>query len=186
MKDINFFEPYIEKREFKLDKKLIFFSIVSFMVLLLITYFIYNAVLIRYESKIVANLRATAEDPNTLEKVEAIKEKEVEVNEFRISVEKISQLDKTIEGRDLVEESLLRDITSKMPEDLSLTSLSIQNGELNLVGISKDKWSIAEFEKGLESLDIDEDIFISNISLQDSHYIFSINLRLRDEEYDGE
>ncbi|MFA7412200.1 MAG: PilN domain-containing protein [Tissierellaceae bacterium] len=186
MRDLNFFEPYIEKKEFRIDRKLIYFTLSSFLVLLLTVYFIFNAIVIRQETRIVESLRSTAEDPKTLEKVNEIKEKEVEVNDFRNSVDKITQLDKTIENRDIVDESLLNDITSKIPDDLSLTSLSIHNREVNIVGVSRDKWSIAEFGKGMENLGIHEDIFISNISLQETYYNFSINMVLRGESDDGE
>lgn len=186
MRDLNFFEPYVEKKEFKIDRKLVYFTLSSLVVLLLAVYFVFNAIIIKQETKIVESLRSTAEDPRTLEKVNEIKDKEIEVNDFRNSVDKITQLDKTIENRDIVDESLLNDITSKIPDDLSLTSLSIHNREVNIVGISRDKWSIAEFEKGLENLDIHEDIFISNISLQETYYNFSVNMVLRGESDDGE
>lgn len=186
MRDLNFFEPYIEKTEFKIDKKLIYFTILSFVFLSLLAYMIYNVVLISQETKMVESLRATAEDPRRIKKVEEIKEKEIEVKDFKESVEKIRQLDKTIEENDIIDEAFLDGITSKMPEDLFLTSLSIQKNEVYIVGISKDKWSIAELEKGLEDLEIHEDIFVSNISLQDNHYNFSINILLKGVKEDGQ
>ena len=185
MRDINFFRSFIEKKEFKIDRKLIYFAIYSFIVIFLIGYSVYNALLIRHESKIVESLKSTAEDPKILKKVEEIKSKEVEVNEYRASVEKIKQLDVTIEKRDIIDEDLLNNINSKLGENIFLTSLSIQNNEIHLVGISKDKWEIAEFIKGIETLDIHEDIFASNISQQDDHYGFSLNIQLRSDDNGG-
>ncbi len=185
MRDINFFESYIEKREFKIDRKLIYSALGLLIVLVVVALFILNAFTIRQEAAIVESLRQTAEDPKTLERVNYIQNKEVEVNEFRDSVEKIQQLDRTIESRDIVNESLLLDITDTMPEEVSLTSLSIRQGELNIVGMAQDKWSIAEFQKGLEYLNIHEEIFISNITLEDTHYNFSINMLLRGEDNNG-
>src|SRR5690554_3344333 len=106
MRDINFFESFIEKKEFKIDRKLIYFTISSFIIIFLIGYMIYNTILIRHESKIVESLRSTAEDTRILKKVEEINNKEKEVVEFRQSVEKIMQLDKTIEERDIIDEEL--------------------------------------------------------------------------------
>lgn len=178
MRDLNFFESYIEKREFKLDKKLIYFSLSSLFFLSLIVYTVYYSIMISKETKIVNTLKLTVEDPNILKKVEEIKEKEIEVNEFKMSVDKIKVLDKIIQERDKIDEVLLNKINDNIPEDLFLTSLSIQNGEIYIVGISRDKWSIAEFQKGLESLDDYEEIFVSNISLQNDYYNFSLNITL--------
>lgn len=186
MRDLNFFEQYIEKREFKIDKRLIYFTLSSFVILSLITYIIYNAMIIKQETQMVENLRSTAENTKTVEKVEAIKVKDVEVAEFRESVDKIKQLDKTLEGRDIIDEKLLDMITSKIPEDLFLTSLSIQGGDIQIVGIANDKWSIAELQKGLEDLPNVEENFVSNISLQENHYSFNINITLKDVSVDGE
>lgn len=186
MKDLNFFEPYIEKTEFKVDKKLVIFAISVFAFLSIGTYTIYNSVVIKQETRMVHSLKSTAENPMTLEKVGEIQGKELEVNEFRESVEKIRHLDETIAERDIIDESLLETITSRMPEDLFLTSLSVFNREIQIVGIAKDKWSIAELEKGLENLKDLEDIFISNISLQDDYYNFTINITLKDVYGNGE
>lgn len=40
--------------------------------------------------------------------------------------------------------------------------------------------------KGLETLDIHEEIFTSNISQQDNYYSFSINILLRSDDNDGQ
>lgn len=186
MRDLNFFESYIEKNEFKLDKKLVYFTLSTFLILSLIAYTIYNQMLIREEMKLVASLKATAENPTTLKKVEDIKAKEIEVNEFKESVEKIKVLDKSIEGRDIVDEVLLDKINESIPEEMFLTSLSIQGEEIQIVGISMDKWAIAEFQKGLESIDDYEEIFVSNISKQEDYYNFSLTITLRGVNGDAE
>ena len=186
MRDLNFFEPYLEKSEFKIDKRILFFSIGLFALLSLVSYTVYNSIIIRQQDRIVQSLKTTAENPGTLKKVEEIQEKEIEVNEFREAVEKIRYLDETIAKRDIIDEALLDKITSRMPEDLFLTSLSIYNREIQIVGISKDKLSIAELEKGLEDLEDAEEIFISNISLEEDFYNFTININLKDVDGSGE
>ena len=186
MRDLNFFEPFIEKTEFKIDKKIIFFAVGMFALLSLVSYTVYNSIIIRHQDRMVQSLKTTAENPGTLKKVEEIQEKEIEVNEFREAVEKIRYLDETIAKRDIIDEALLDKITARMPESLFLTSLSIYNREIQIVGIAKDKLSIAELEKGLEDLDDLEEIFISNISLEEDFYNFTINITLKDVDGNGE
>ena len=186
MRDLNFFEPFIEKTEFKIDKRILFFSIGLFALLSLVSYTVYNSIIIRQQDRIVQSLKTTAENPGTLKKVEEIQEKEIEVNEFREAVEKIRYLDETIAKRDIIDEALLDKITARMPESLFLTSLSIYNREIQIVGIAKDKLSIAELEKGLEDIEDVEEIFISNISLEEDFYNFTINITLKDVDGNGE
>lgn len=186
MKDLNFFEPYIENTEFKIDKRIIFFAVGMFAFLSLVTYTVYNSIIIKRETRIVESLKTVAEYPITLKKLGEIEEKQIEVDEFREAVEKIRYLDETIVERDIINEALLDKITSKMPEDLFLTSLSIYNREIQIVGISKDKLSIAELEKGLEDLEEANEIFISNISLEEDFYNFTINVNLEDVDGSGE
>ena len=187
MKDLNFFEPYIEKSEFKLDNKFIVVGVCIFAFLALITHTIYNLMVIKQETRMVQSLKVTAENPTTLKKIDEIRGKENEVNEFRDSVEKIRYLNQIITERDIIDENLLGTINHRIPEDLFFTSFSIFNREIQIVGISKDKWSIAELGKGLEDLESLEEIFISNISLQDNAYNFTINITLKDvEEYGTE
>ena len=186
MRDLNFFEPYIEKSDFKFDKKIILFAAAMFAILSFVSYSLYNSIIIRQEIRMVENLKSTAENPRTLNKVEEIEEKEIEVSEFREAVVKIRFLDETIAEKDIIDQALLDKITSRMPADLFLTSLSIYNREIQIVGISKEKLSIAELEKGLEDIEDAEEIFISNISLEEDFYNFTININLRDVDGDGE
>ena len=178
MKDLNFFEPYIEKTEFKIDKKLVIMVLSAIIILSLGMYIVYNSIKIKQETGMVQSLREIAEDPIALEKVKNIQTKELEVSEFRESVEKIRQLDRIIAEKDIIDESLLEIIISKMPEDLFFTSLNIHDKEIQIVGIAKDKWSIAELQKGLEDLQDSREIFISNISFQEDYYNFTINIML--------
>lgn len=186
MRDLNFFEDYIEKDQLKIDKKLVCFTVSIFIVLSVFTYSLYNSMIIKQETKIVASLKTVAENRETLKTVEKIKEKEFEVKEFRFFVEKIRKLNNIIESKDIINESLLDSITFKIPKDLFLTSIGINNNDIQLVGMAKDKWSIAEFQKGLEVLHNVEDIFISNISLQEEYYTFNINITVEDLNIYGE
>lgn len=186
MRDLNFFEIYIEKKEIKVHKKILYFTVLISTIILLLIYTIYSEIVIRRETKTIKNLKIIAEDPKILKKVDNIREKEIEVNQFRESVEKLRLLDMAIEKRNIVDKDLLDKINDNIPKEIFLTSLSIQGGDIYIVGMSKDKWAIAEFQKGLESLEDCEEIFVSNISKQEEHYNFSLNITLVGVNDDGE
>lgn len=186
MRDLNFFEAYIEKREFKLDRKLIYSSLGLLIVLLFFMYSIFNYINIKQEEKIVASLKEIAENEKTLEKVEEIKDKEIEVAEFKKSVGKIILLDESLEETDIISKGLLDDINKNMPSGVFITSITMNTSEIHIVGIAEDKWGIAEFGKGLEDIDYLGDVFVSNISNQEDHYSFNINIMAGDVMIDAE
>lgn len=185
MKDLNFFEPYIEKREFKVDRKLVYASLGILIVIIFFVYSVFNYILIRQEEKTIASLKEIGDNEQTLQKIEEIKEKQAEVEEFRESVDKIVMLDESLQKTDKIASNLLEDITRKMPNEVFITSISISASDIQIVGIAEDNWSIAEFGRGLEDIDLG-DVFISNISNQDNHYNFNINIMTEDVIGDGE
>lgn len=186
MRDINFFEPYIDKKELKLNKELFFYIFIIFGVIFIVGMGIYNQLQIRYLDKLVTNLQVVAEDPKTMEKVSQIKDKEIQVSNFRNEVEKIQTMDQIIESGDIIDEYLLDEINSKLPSDLFLTSLTLQNRNIHLIGISKDKWSVANLSKGLEDLEEVDDIYISNISSMGDYHNFNLDITLKEVVKDGE
>lgn len=186
MKDINFFESYIEKKEFKLDTRLILIVGGVLVSLILIFKMSYNGFAIIKQKKAINSIKEITEDVDTNKKLEDIRDKEVEMEEMITSMANIRKLDEDILRRDIINDKLLRYITLSMPEELFLTSFGIYDQNIQLSGISKDKWSIAEFARGLEILEDYKEIFISNISLQDDFYNFEIHIDLGGEEKIGE
>lgn len=195
MRDLNFFETYIDKSEFKIDRGIIFVLIASLIVVMFIFNSIYNSFVIRQKTREVEILKSNAEDIEVLAKVEKIKTKKEEVEVFSESLERIEYLDETIKSKDIIDEELLNFITVRMPKNLFLTYLNIGEAGIQIEGISRDKLSIARFEKALEDLgDLEdlEEIFIESITLEDGSYTFTMDIILEgadlteDEEDDGE
>lgn len=186
MKDLNFFESYIEKREFNIDKQLIYYFIAILLVLFIVFYSIFNQIKIRRISKDVAKLRSIVEDEKINKKVTEINEKKKEVAKFNESLDKIKLLDNVIEEDNIIDDYLLENITSRMPDDVFFTSISIYTDNIQIIGISKDKWSIAELGKSLGSIEEFKEIFITNISSEEDNYNFTLNINLKDVNMDEE
>lgn len=186
MKDLNFFESYIEKREFNIDKQLIYYFIAILLVLFIVFYSIFNQIKIRRISKDVGKLRSIVEDEKINKKVTEINEKKKEVAKFNESLDKIKLLDNVIEEDNIIDDYLLENITSRMPDDVFFTSISIYTDNIQIIGISKDKWSIAELGKSLGSIEEFKEIFITNISFEEDNYNFTLNINLKDVNMDEE
>ncbi|NMB28087.1 MAG: PilN domain-containing protein [Tissierellia bacterium] len=186
MKDLNFFESYIEKRKFNIDKRLIYYFIAILLVLFIVFYSIFNQIKIRRISKDVGKLRSIVEDEKINKKVTEINEKKKEVAKFNESLDKIKLLDNVIEEDNIIDDYLLENITSRMPDDVFFTSISIYTDNIQIIGISKDKWSIAELGKSLGSIEEFKEIFITNISFEEDNYNFTLNINLKDVNMDEE
>lgn len=186
MRDLNFFEPYIEKRSLKLDKSLILYGILMFLILGIAAYGVYNHLSIKSLEADIKARKEVAENPRTIEKVNEIRSMEEELNTFREEVERIKELDKAIESKNMVDDVLLKTVKNKMPEDVFLTYFGAYDREIQVSGISKDKYSIAEFGKGLTSIEDVHEVFISNINQDEDNYKFALSLTLKDGVNDGE
>lgn len=185
MKDLNFFESYVEKKEFKFQKIFILYGLLVVLIIGLATYGILNQLKINNLNDEVLDRKKVVENPATVKKVEEIKALETEVNTFRDEVNKIIALDQSIEAKDIIGEDLLKKIRAKMPQDLFLTNFSAYERDIQISGIAKDKYSIAEFGKGLELMEESQGIFVSSINSVEDYYNFSLNLTLKDVSTDG-
>jgi type IV pilus assembly protein PilN len=186
MRDLNFFDSYIEKREFKLDKMFFIYLTITIGLLYIIGSGALNQLKIAGLNSEVNELQRVAEDPNTVTKVNEVMAKEQEVNTFREEVGKIKIVDEKIKSDEIIDDELLVSISSKLPEGLFLTSITVQNREIQLLGVAQDRWAVAEFAKGLEVLEDLDMIYISNISQVEQYYNYNINISLKGEMIDGE
>ena len=101
-------------------------------------------------------------------------------------MDKIKLLDNVIEEDNIIDDYLLENITSRMPDDVFFTSISIYTDNIQIIGISKDKCSIAELGKSLGSIEEFKEIFITNISSEEDNYNFTLNINLKDVNMDEE
>ncbi|MDY0234542.1 MAG: PilN domain-containing protein [Gudongella sp.] len=180
MRDLNFFEPFIEKRQFKFDKIILLYSLLFIVLVGLIVVGGLNQVKIASLNKDVNSLKVVAEDPETNAKVNDIKVFEEETAQYKAEVERIIALDQSIQARDVIGDSLLKDINSKLPPDVFLSNMSASGWEIQISGFAEDKYAIAEFGKGLTELPLVEDVFISNISEVESYYNYNLEIQLRE------
>lgn len=186
MREINFFEPYIDKGDFKLDKRKTGIVFLALLLVLSLGFAGLNQIKISRLKKEVSILKDIAEDPSTIRKVKAIEEKQKMVNSFAGEVNSIKDLDEIIEREGFIDEYFLSQISFRLPSDTFLNSLNIYQNDISISGVAKDKWSIAEFAKGLEHIENIENVYISSITQSDTNYNFNLNLMLKDVAYNGE
>lgn len=186
MSDLNFFEPYIEKRDFKFNKMTVLYILLILCVAVVAGKGAYNQLQIVMLQGQVDGKRELADDPNTVEKYNKIKELENETVVFKEEVDKIVELDKGIAKTDIVNAELISEIKSKMPADLFLTNLNASGREIQISGIAKDSNSIAEFSKGLGLIKDVQSVFVSSINnnKEEGNYSFVLNTTFEEVNID--
>lgn len=177
MKDLNFFESYIQrpKRE-PVGKGIYAVFAVMLLFLAIAAFLFYRHMKIRKMSKTVESLRQTAEDPIMLEQVERVTKKEAEKEQFKVAVGKIVAVDYVIQSQDRIDAELFDKLTSCLPDSTFLSSVDVTPIGFTLTGISKDKWSVAEFARALESVEGVVEVFTPEIFYDEGFFEFSMQI----------
>lgn len=184
MMDLNFFEPYIDKREFKFNKIVLLYALLILSIVGIATLGAFNQVQINMLQKQANDRRLIAEDPNTVSKYNEIKELENQMTVFKGEVDRIIRMDKNIAQTNIISEDLISEIQSKMPDGLFLTDFSASGKNVQISGVAKESNSIAEFSKGLGLIDDVESVFISNIDNHEESYNFVLSTTFKEVDID--
>lgn len=186
MRDLNFFESYIAKRDRAIYGKGICYLLTFVLLLFIIIYTLLNQIKIRQISKEIVKLESIIDNEGINNRIADIEEKKKEVKEFDAYLEKYRLLDKIIEEDGIIDDYLLESIVSRTPEGIYFTSITMNLKRVELIGVSEEQYSIAAFGKSLESIEDFKEVFISSISKDDNYYSFLIKIKLKDVSSDGE
>lgn len=186
MRDLNFFESYIDKSELNINKGLILLSVIILLLISIFFYFIFNQIKVRQIFKDVDKLRITANDERINKKVNELIEKKEEVKKFENTLINIKTLDEKIEDSRVIDYYFLDLINSKMPDGMFFTSFTVTTDNIEIIGVTENEKLVADFGKSIDTIEIFEEIFISSISKKDEYYNFSLNVNLKDVSIGGE
>jgi len=190
MRDLNFFEPYIEKkneRTNKINKEIIFYFSIALVIIFTAIYSVSNAIRVRKLSRETLLLKEKVEDEGAKEEVKDTENKEKELKSQEEIVTGLNKADEKITSMDKIDNAILEKITDKIPDNLFLTSININPSSIEISGNSKNRYLIADFERGLNEIKDFKSIFISDISSQESYYNFTLNIQFEGvENSDGE
>lgn len=182
MKDINFFSSYVDKNKVKFDNT--FFLAILFLAfsISLLGYSVVNQFRINKLEDKVVEFKQVVENPKTLNKLEDIKKDEEELAELNKEVSEIRVLKNLVLEKDVISSAYIESIISKKPSDLFFTSFNIASESVIITGISDSRLSVAKLAKGLETIEVFTDVFISNITKDEKNYKFEIEISLLEDE----
>lgn len=183
MKDINFFKPYLGKSKEKINSKMYIYGSGALVGILIIVSLIFNTVKIflldrsinDYKGKLTAQeiQEKLKEADNVNKQIDVLKQYDAALSDVAVSVKK----------RDNVSESLLKDISSTVPSQVSFKNLDIVENTIVIKGISSDRKAVAELKHNLSSLTIMQDVCVNSIDTQsavEGEYSFDIKCVLKD------
>ena len=178
MKDFNFFEPYLDKKEISTYDSLVLFVVVPIMALGMIIYPLINVLRTNSLNKHIAVTKTHLESSAIYERLEIVEQKEEKVSEMEEKLSLFENVDKVIESKNFINDLLLKKITNKVPEGVFLKSLSLSSDQIRIQGAAVNNLAVAHLENNLKSDKDFKDIYIPSISLGGGLYNFSINFAL--------
>lgn len=182
MRDLNFFDTYINSKKLKIDKQRIYYIVLICGTSLFIFYSLFNQVRIGLISKEVDRLKSVIEDERIKSKIKEIEEKKEELNQLTNSLKDIKLFNYYIDENSMIDDILLEKITSSIPEEIFFTSISMDIERIQIIGKAKDKPSISSLIKNLETIESFESLFVSSISKEEQFLKFILNIQLKDVE----
>lgn len=185
MGDINFFKPYLGKNKEKMNLKIYIYGAATVVVILILGSLIANTTRIYLLDKSINSYKDKLEDSkiqvqlkeaeNVNRQIDVLKQYDTALTDVAISVKK----------RDNVSDSLLNDISSTLPSQVSFKNLDIVENTIAIKGTSTGRTAVAELKHNLSELPIMEDVYVNSIDAQsavEGEYSFDIKCVLKDVE----
>ena len=173
-RDINFFSTYQLKNQDKKSQNLygyLFGGAVGLFVLGTLTF---NQAQVYQLNKKIDELNDELASPGIVEKI-------AESDRVYQVLESLNQYDQevtivvnNINSRDFVTTTLLNQISSTIPSDVTFSSLSINDTTITMQANSESRTAIAEVQHNLKQLPFIADVYIGSISAE-APYSFSLS-----------
>ena len=183
MKDINFFKPYLGKNKEKINsQRYVYGAMVIVGLLIIVTFginttkiFRLNKSITNYTKELSASEIQTQlkEAENINKQIDILKQYDTALTDVAISVK----------GRDNVSDTLLKDISSTVPSEVSFKNLEVIENTIAIKGTSTNREAVAELKHNLSKLPIMEDVYVNSIDTQsavEGEYSFDIKCVLKD------
>ena len=190
-KDYNFFSMELDNKGSARKKSIRFFLlIILYLVLIAGAYYLLEQMILTTQ-----NLAA---DLDSYLASEEVTSKQQELTEKRIELKKLQQFDtslqafsKHLEGISIIGTEYIGQITSSVPHDLYFENLSMDTHLLQIQGTAPNRQIIAEYLNNMQTLDLFQDVHISNIStitiindedhsVEETTYTFDMSCQLKD------
>ncbi|AFS77803.1 fimbrial assembly family protein [Gottschalkia acidurici 9a] len=177
MRDINFFESYINKKDNKIDRKKTILIGIGLIVFIVSIYVFTNKVRVHRLNKEIANITEELEGVASIEKKKSLNQKKDMLDNLKIKDQKVNIIINELQKKDNLGAHIIELITNSMSEDIFLKSMTINQSDVDIEGIGRNRGGIAKLEANIRQVRYFEDVFISNIVLEEEFYKFNIKIK---------
>lgn len=179
MRDFNFFEPYLRKKDSLSKKQWILYTSISTIIIVLVAIPLINRSIIRRMENETTLVSAVVASPEIQEQRENTQNKQKRIQELKKYHETLESIELDIKEADIVNDLFLQTITDRVPEEVFFQNINISQGMIQITGVAKNNVSIAQFEENLRELPYFENVFIPNISANTGGYTFAISFNVK-------
>lgn len=183
MSDLNFFKPYLGKKKQRTNSKIYIYGSAAIISIIIIGSFIFNTTKMYLLDKSINDYQSKLAVTEIQDKLKEAEEVNKETGLLKQYDASLSGIAISVQKRDNVSDSILKDISSTLPSDVSFKSLDITEKIVSIKGISKDRTEIAELKHNLSELQIMGDVYVNSIDTQNAkegEYSFDIKCVLKD------
>ncbi|WP_315068346.1 PilN domain-containing protein [uncultured Clostridium sp.] len=184
MKDLNFFIPYQGRKKEKINSRIYIYGTMIIAAILILGTFAINTTKIILLDKSISyydGQLSIEEIQEQLKGAETVNNQIAILKKYDTAVNDVSN---AVKKRDNVSDSLLIDISSTVPSQISFKNLQIEDNVVTIKGVSSDRSAVAELEHNLISLSRMQNVYVNSIDTGTvkGEYSFDIKCVLKDAE----
>ena len=181
MRDKNFFDPYVGKKNSRDEKQKLVAIVAGGFTILILSYTLVNVVKIPMLKREIARVTSELNENQLNEKKESVEQKKEILAELKQIETEIDYVSFELNEKDKLGVYLVETITNSMPSDIFLKSIDINEEMITLEGISWTKEDIAQLEANLRQVIYFKEVFIPGINTEEGFYNFTITMNLTEE-----
>ena len=183
MKDLNFIAPYQGKKKEKTNTNMYIYGAAGLVGFAILSTLIFNSAKLFLLNRSIKDYTLKLED----------KEIQTELREAEIlnnQIQVLNQYDtellhvaKSVKERDNVSDTLLNEISSTVPSEVSFKNMDVINNTINIQGVATNRISVAELKHNLSGLTKMQDVYVNSIKdsgAVEGEYSFDIKCVLKD------
>lgn len=183
MKDLNFFAPYQGKKKEKTNTNMYVYGAAGLVGFAILSTLIFNSAKLFLLNRSIKDYTLKLEDKEIqteLREAETLNNQIQVLNQYDTE---LSHVAKSVKERDNVSDTLLNEISSTVPSEVSFKNMDVINNTINIQGVATNRTSVAELKHNLSGLTKMQDVYVN--SIKDSgavkgEYSFDIKCVLKD------
>ncbi len=183
MKDLNFFAPYQGKKKEKTNTNMYIYGAAGLVGVVIIGTLMFNSAKLFLLNRSIKDYTLKLEDKEIqteLREAETLNNQIQVLNQYDTE---LSHVAKSVKERDNVSDTLLNEISSTVPSEVSFKNMDVINNTINIQGVATNRTSVAELKHNLSGLTKMQNVYVNSIKdsgAVEGEYSFDIKCVLKD------